>query len=201
MTAGPAAHAYWRGWPEVRADLRSSVRLVLALVLAGVVAGLLWWWLAPRADFRITAAGPVPVVAVPPEELLIADDGVFVLGALLIGMLCGVAAWRLRRRRGVATVVTLALGTLTAAALAWQVGEVLGAGPTKAQLTHVGGRVTTALTLGSLPALALAPFGALLVYVGCAAFARHDDLGRPPAPVRTAVRPDPREPVSSPSSV
>ena len=159
---------------------------------------MLWWLLAPRLDFRITSAGPVPVVAVPPAELLIADDGVFALGALLIGLLCGAAAWRLRRRRGVATVVTLALGTLTGAALAWQVGEMLGAGPTRAELTHVGGVVTTALTLGSLPALALAPFGALLAYVGATAFSRDDGLGRTAVP---APPPETVEPVSSPSSV
>jgi hypothetical protein len=179
---GSAAAAYWPGWPEIRADLRSSVLLFSALGLIGLPAGVLWWLLAPRLDFRITSAGPVPVVEVPPAELLIADDGVFALGALLIGVLCGAVAWRLRRRRGVATVVTLALGTLTGAALAWQVGEVLGAGPTRAQLTHVGGQVTTALSLGSLPALALAPFGALLAYVGAVAFTHRDDLGRPPLP-------------------
>lgn len=187
---GSAAAAHWRGWAEIRADLRSSVLLFSALGLIGLPAGVLWWLLAPRLDFRITAAGPVPVVAVPPAELLIADDGVFAVGALLIGLLCGAAAWRLRRRRGVATLVTLALGTLAGAALAWQVGEWLGAGPTRAELTHVGGRVTTALSLGSLPALALAPFGALLAYVGIAAFSHRDDLGRTAAPV----------PVSSPSS-
>lgn len=188
--SGSAAAAYWPGWPEIRADVRSSLLLFSTLGLIGFPAGVLWWVLAPRLDFRITSAGPVPLVAVPPEELLIADDGIFALGALLVGLLCGAAAWRLRRRRGVATVVSLALGTLTGAALAWQVGELLGAGPTRAELAHVGARVTTALSLGSLPALALAPFGALLAYVGAVAFTRRDDLGRPHVPVS----------VSSPSS-
>jgi hypothetical protein len=174
-----AAAAYWPGWREIRADLRSSGLLFSALGLLGLPAGVLWWLLAPRLDFRITAGGPVPVVAVPPEELFIADDGMFAVGAVGIGILCGVAVWRLRRRRGVATVVTLALGTLTGAALAWQVGELLGTGPTAAQLAHVGGHVTTALQLRSLPALALAPLGALLAYVGFVVFAGHDDLGRP----------------------
>lgn len=192
-----AAAAYWPGWPEIRADLRSSGLLFSALGLLGLPAGVLWWLLAPRLDFRITAAGPVPVVAVPPEELFVADDGMFALGALAIGILCGVAAWRLRRRRGVATVVTLALGTLTGAALAWQIGELLGSGPTRAQLAHVGGHVTTALQLRSLPALALAPFGALLAYLVFVVFSRHDDLGRPPNEASVPVP----VPVSSPSSV
>jgi hypothetical protein len=198
--SGSAAAAYWPGWPEIRADLRSSVLLFSALGLLGLPAGVLWWLLAPRLDFRITATGPVPDVAVPPAELLIADDGVFAVGALLVGVLCGAAVWRLRRRRGVATVVTLAFGTLTGAALAWQIGELLGAGPTRAQLTHVGGRVTTALALGSLPALALAPVGALLVYVGATVFARRDDLGRTAVPAQ-AASPSAVPSVSSPSSV
>ena len=175
----PSAHAYWRGWPEVRADLRSSVRLVLALALAGVAAGLLWWWLAPRADFRITSSGPV-AIGNPSEELLIAADAIFALIVLGFGLVVGAAAWFLRRRRGVATVLALAVGGSALAAVAWQLGELLGAGPTHAQLTHVGGVVTTPLTLGSLPALALAPFGALLAYLVPVITSHQDDLGRTP---------------------
>ena len=51
------------------------------------------------------------------------------------------------------------------AVVAWQLGELLGAGPTEAQLADVGAVVTTSLTLGSLPALAIAPFAALLAYL------------------------------------
>jgi hypothetical protein len=175
--AAPAAAAYWRGWPEVRADLRSSVGIVLVLALAGAVAGLLWWWLAPRADFRITGAGPV-AVGDPPSELLIADDAVFALVVAAMGLLSGAAAWFLRRRRGVATLIALALGASAGAAIAWQVGEFLGAGPSRADLAHVGARVTTALALGSLPALAVAPFTAILAYVVAVLYTSGDDLGR-----------------------
>jgi len=176
--AGSAAAGYWPGWSEIRADLRSAALLMSALALVGLPTGVLWWLLAPRLDFRITAAGPVPVDAAPSGELLIADDGVFALVLIGVGLLCGAAAWRLRRRRGVTIVVALAVGTSLLATLAWQVGEYLGAGPTRAELAHVGGRVTTALTLGSLPALALAPFGALLAYVIAVLYVRGDDLGR-----------------------
>jgi hypothetical protein len=179
------------GWSEIRSDLRSAVLLVSALGLTGVPAGIVWWLLAPRLDFRITSAGPVPVVAVPPEELLISDDGVFVLVVSVVGLLAGLVAWRLRRRRGVATVVALAAGMAACAALAWQIGELLGPGPTRAALAHVGGVVTTSLTLGSLPAIAFGPFAALLVYLVAVLFTHSDDLGRPrpPAP----VEPEPRE--------
>ena len=187
----PAAHAYWRGWSEVRADLRSSVGIVLVLAAAGLLAGLLWWWLAPRADFRITDAGPV-AIGNPSEELFVADDSVLALILIAMGLLAGGAAWFLRRRRGVATVFALAIGASLLAVVAWQLGEALGAGPTDAQLADVGTVVTTRLSLGSPPALALAPFAALLAYLVPVITVHRDDLGRPPEPTpEPAVEPVP----------
>jgi len=161
----------------VRTDLRSSAGIVLALALAGLPAGLLWWWLAPRAQFRVTDAGPVPIGTLS-DELLVADDAVYVLVLAALGLLAGVAAWSLRRRRGVATVLALAVGTSLTSVIAWQLGEFLGAGPTQAQLSDIGARVTTSLTLGSWPAMALAPFTALFAYVAAVLYAPRDDLGR-----------------------
>jgi hypothetical protein len=181
-----AANAYWRGWPEVRADLRSSAGLVVVLALAGLIAGLLWWWLAPRADFRITGDGPV-ALGDPSEELLVADDAVLALILTGFGLAAGAAAWFLRRRRGVATVLALAVGGSAMAAVAWQLGELLGGGPTQAQLSDVGTVVTTSLTLGSIPALALAPFAALLAYLVPVLTVHRDDLGRTPDPEPAAA--------------
>ena len=177
LDPGPPASAYWRGWPEVRADVRISLRLVLLLALAGVPTGLAWWALAPRAVFRITEAGPEPVGS-PSDELLIADDAVFVLVLAVVGLLAGGVAWRLRRRRGVATAVAVAVGAVATAVVAWQVGEVLGVGPTQAQIEDVGAEVTTSLTLGSPAALAVAPFLAVLAYVFFAVTSHDDGLGR-----------------------
>jgi LPXTG-motif cell wall-anchored protein len=187
----PVAHAYWRGWSEVRADLRSSAGIVLVLAAAGLLAGLLWWWLAPRADFRITDTGPI-AVGNPSEELFIADDSVLALILVALGLLAGGAAWFLRRRRGVATVLALAVGASLMAVVAWQLGEALGAGPTEAQLADIGSVVTTRLALGSPPALALAPFAALLAYLVPVITVHRDDLGRPPEPtVDPAAEPTP----------
>ena len=181
----PSPAAYWRGWPEVRADLRVAAGLVLLLAVAGVVAGVVWAWLAPRADFRITDAGPV-VIGNPSEELFAADDAVFVLVLAVFGLVAGVSAWFLRRRRGVAIVLALSVGCAAMGVVAWQLGELLGAGPSKAELTHVGGVVTTALHLASLPALAVAPFTALVGYVVGVLSIAFDDLGRTEAPVAPA---------------
>ena len=173
--AGPSV--YWQGRRELRADLRASAWLLLGLAAAGLPAGVLWWLLAPRADFRITADGPV-ALGEPVEELLIADDAVFALVLAGLGLICGAAAWWLRRRRGVATLLALVLGGGLASVVAWQVGELLGAGPSEAELAEVGGVVTTSLTLGSLPALALAPFTAVLAYLVGVLHIADDGLGR-----------------------
>ncbi len=175
-----AAAAHWPGWSEIRADLRSSAALVLGLALAGVPVGLLWWLLAPRADFRVTEDGPV-AIGDPSGELLVADDSVLALLLAATGLIAGAAAWWLRRRRGVATVVALALGVLATGVVAWQLGKLLGPGPTQAQLADVGARLTTPLRLGGLPVLAVGPFAAVLAYLVPVVAPRGDDLGRVPA--------------------
>jgi hypothetical protein len=190
----PPASAYWRARPELRADLPSSLRLIVVLALAGLPAGVLWWWLAPRADFRITADGPV-VIGSPPHELLIADDALLALILAGVGLLAGVGAWLLRRRRGVATVVALTLGALGTGAVAWWLGELLGPGPTRAELADVGSRVTTALHLGSPVVLAVAPFTALLVYLFGALYTHDPGLGRETTPAR-----DPEPPTPEPAT-
>jgi hypothetical protein len=178
--AGVPDHRPWSPWREIRQDWQTLVTLLVLLAVIGAPLGVLWWALAPRADFRITTDGPV-VIGHPSEELLAAADGIFVLVLGALGVLAGLGAWLVRRSRGVAGLLGAAFGTLAASAVAWQVGELLGPGPTKAALRHVGGRVTTGLTLGSLPALAVGPFLAVLVYLVAALFVRSDALGRPAA--------------------
>jgi hypothetical protein len=151
---------------------------VLALAGVGVPAGLVWWALAPRAEFRITEDGPV-VVGSPSTELLVADDAVFVLVMAVVGLLAGTTAWLLlRRHRGVTLLTALAVGATASGAVAWLVGELLGEGPTQAELSEVGGVVTTGLDLGATAALAVAPFVALLAYVLGVVVNAEDGLGR-----------------------
>lgn len=179
-TAGaalPSPADYWRGWPEIRADLPRAGLLLLAVALAGVPAGVLWWALAPRADFQVTEDGPA-AVGRPSVELLIADDAVFVLVLAGLGLLAGLAAWAMRRARGVAVVVALAVGTVLAGAVAWGVGVLLGRGPSESELGEVGAVVTTPLGLDSTAALAVAPFVAVLVYLLGVIVNADDGLGR-----------------------
>ena len=178
----PARAAGWSGLRGWRADLRPAVLLVLGLALSGLPAGLVWVWLAPRADFTVTADGPQPVGEVSPE-LPVADDSIFVLVLLGLGLLAGVVAWYgLRRRRGVPVLVGLGLGVLAAGTVAWQLGEALGRGPTADQLAEVGRTVTTAVRLEALAALGAGPFLAVLVYLLATVFAADDELDRRDAP-------------------
>jgi LPXTG-motif cell wall-anchored protein len=170
----------WGGVAELRADLVPTLRLTALLVLAGIPAGLLWWWLAPREDYRVLADGGVEALGKTSSELFAADDGVFVLILGGLGLLAGIGGWLLRRRRGVTLLAALAVGTGLAGVLAWQLGELLGPGPTADDLTDVGATVTTRLELASMPALAVAPFMAVLVYVVATLLAAGEDLGRTP---------------------
>jgi hypothetical protein len=171
----------WQGRQELRTDLRPAALLALALAGAGVPAGLVWWALAPRADFRITADGPA-VIGRPSAELLVADDVVFVLVLAVVGLLAGLAAWLLRRHRGVVLVVALALGATASGAVAWLVGDLLGGGPSQEELDTVGAVVTTGLHLNATAALAVAPFAAVLAYLLGVVVNADDGLGREPAP-------------------
>jgi hypothetical protein len=177
LAAGPARPLAAQLMAELRADLRGATAGGCLLALCGVPAGLLWFWLAPRALFEVVEGGAVPVGR-PSAELLVADDAVLVLVLAGLGLLAGGAAWAMRRRRGVAVLLATALGTAVAGLLAWQLGELLAPGPTAAQLADVGAQVTTGLRLSSPPALAVAPFIALGVYVVAALFSTSDDLGR-----------------------
>ena len=173
----PARRA-WSAWSEIRRDLRPAAVVVAVLAVAGFAVGLLWWWLAPRADFRITSSGPT-VIGNPSEELLASDDVIFALLMAGAGLLAGLLAWfLLRRRRGVGVLLGVALGSAVTAVIAWQLGELLGPAPSKAEISRVGTTVTTGLGLNSLAALAVGPFFAVLAYLVASLFVRGDDLGR-----------------------
>jgi LPXTG-motif cell wall-anchored protein len=151
---------------------------VAVLALTGVPAALLWLWLAPRASFRVAEEDVVPIGAPPSNELFMADDGMYVLVLAGLGLLAGAAVWLRRRSRGVVALASLAAGTLTAAVVTWQVGELLGPGPTDEQLADVGTTVTTGVELGAVAAVSVGPFVAVLTYLVASSFSAHDDLGR-----------------------
>jgi len=181
-----------------RQDLRGALLTVLALAVAGLPAGGLWIWLAPRADYRVTANDVEPIGSPPSSELFMADDGVFVLVLAGLGLLAGLVVWSLRRRRGVLILAALAAGMLAAGVVAWLLGEWVAPGPTEAALADVGARITTGVSLGATAALAVGPFVGVLTYLVATALTSRDDLGRAdPAPEQVPLRP-PLPPVPPP---
>jgi hypothetical protein len=175
----PAARPVgWIGFRDARADLRGGLVTVAVLALTGLPAALLWLWLAPRATFRVAEGEVVPVGAPPSNELFMADDGFYVLVLAGLGVLAGVAVWLRRRARGVVAVTALATGMIAASLVAWQVGQLLGPGPTDEQLAEVGATVTTGLQLGAVAAVAVGPFLAVLTYLVATTMTARDDLGR-----------------------
>lgn len=181
-SASPAAIA--PGVPGLRGsreDVRGGVVSVVLLAVLGLGAGLLWLWLAPRAQFTVTSTtGDVEVTdgGLVDPELFVGADGVFVLLLGGLGLLAGLVGWTRVRRRGVVTLVSLALGMLTASLTAWQLGALVGRGPSEEALSTVGREVTTALDLTMLASLAVGPFTAVLAYLVATVLSARDDLGR-----------------------
>jgi hypothetical protein len=173
-----ARPAGWIGVRDARADLRGALVTVGVLALTGLPAALLWLWLAPRASFRVAEGEIVPIGAPPSNELFMADDGVYVLVLAGLGVLAGIAVWLRRRARGVVALAALAAGMIAASLVAWQVGQLLGPGPTDQQLADVGATVTTGLRLGAVAAVSVGPFLAVLTYLVATSFSARDDLGR-----------------------
>ena len=149
---GPPASAYWRGWPEVRADLRGLGALV-ARPRAGRPAGRpgcggCW---RPRADFRITDDR---------ARARSASPSAGAAGRRRRRLRAGPRRRRPARRRGRLVAAPAPRGRDRGGArrgrarwpalVAWQVGELLGDGPDRRR--ELDGRrrpVTTPLTLGS----------------------------------------------------
>jgi Protein of unknown function (DUF2567) len=161
-----------------RQDRRSALLAVLTLALAGLPAGLVWLWLAPRASYRVTATGVEPIGGPVSPELYMAGDGMYVLVLATTGVLAGIALWLLRRHRGVVLLLALAAGMIAASLVAWQLGQLLGQGPSDQELTAVGNVVRTGVRLRAAAAVAVGPFTAVLAYLVAATLTSRDDLGR-----------------------
>ncbi|HET7406617.1 MAG TPA: DUF2567 domain-containing protein [Mycobacteriales bacterium] len=112
--------------PAWRRQAGAAVTAACALVLLGAPVGLIWGALAPRLDFVVTAGGQGLDLVNPESEALVAADGYFVFITAVVGIACGILAYRIGRLRyGPGLVAGLAAGGLGAAAVAAQVGRRL----------------------------------------------------------------------------
>jgi hypothetical protein len=115
---------------------------------SGLLLGWLWAEVAPRIPVTRVENGFVYADAEP--EQAIAADGWFAILGTLAGVAFAVLAWLLLRRyRGVAMLVGLALGSLVAASLALWLGHKIGFDQFTAARAHaaIGDRVNAPLDL------------------------------------------------------
>jgi len=118
-------------------DLAAAGLTTLALVLLAAPVGLLWALLAPHVDVRLAADGPG--IVDPETKDFISADGHFLLIGLVVGAVCGAAAYLLGRRHGPGVVIALALGGLLAAWVAARTGMTVGRSSFRSALNAGGG--------------------------------------------------------------
>lgn len=142
--------------------------LVVALVVAvsGVVLGLLWWWLADPVPY--ISDGERAFLRYSEGEETVGMDAVFVLLASGLGALSGLLVFLVRRRGGISLVIGLALGSVLAGVVGWQLGELLGPGGDLAARAAEAGRgemFDGPLRLNGTIGLLVWPLLALLVHL------------------------------------
>lgn len=157
-------------------ESRSALRMFGVLAALGVPAGLLWLVLAPRRQFEVVDGGFRALE--PQSEALIGADGWLLVITAALGLLAAAAVWLFVRSRGAGIVLGLAAGLLACSIIAWQVGELLGSGPTADELTDIGTVVTAGLELRAIPVLVGGSFLATLLYLVAVSFVAGDDLDR-----------------------
>jgi hypothetical protein len=179
----PAPTAPPEGPPVTRADLIAGVAVVAVLAVFGVLVGLLWSAVATRPQGVIYQAGGQSALdfAHYESDEFFAGDGWFLFLTLGAGVLVGLVAWLVRPVRGPVLVVALTLGSLLASYLAWRTGRIVSyAGTGRALVTHnltPGTRLHLPLRLRAKVVLLAQAFGAVAVYVSCAAWSSRADLG------------------------
>lgn len=178
--ADPAAGAAAGDAPTLRADAAAALLTGVAVVLLGAPAGLLWAALAPRVQVVLSESGPG--LDDPETGAFVGADVVFAVLVLLVGVACGLVAFRLARRYGPGVVVGLLLGGLTAAYVAAQTGEQVGLDSFRAAVDDASrrGTVEASVRLRATELLVLWPVGALTAFALATALRT-----RPERPQRT----------------
>lgn len=166
----------------------------LAVVVAalGLPLGALWSAIAPHIPATMTDQGPI--YADPEGEQPVGGEGTYVFLTLGAGLVLAILAWvLLRRYRGVAVLLGLAVGGVGAGALAWWFGHRIGqttapVGTTfpaavRLRVAHLGlWHHWLPYARGDVLFLALA---AVLMYVLLAGFSAYPSLRRPDESVWT----------------
>ncbi|WOQ15473.1 hypothetical protein [Raineyella sp. W15-4] len=159
---GRPARARWP-WPVVV--------YVLAAVLLGGAGGVVWRTTTPLPGYTVQPDGQAVISELALTQLFVADARYAVIG-LVGGLLLGLLAVAVLRRRGWWVVVWAAAAPILAGLAAWGAG-VVGAVPLKDRIAHAvaGQSEPVDLALHSPVAVLLWPFAAMLVVLLWSAFA------------------------------
>lgn len=111
------------------ADVWTAILGTVAVVIVGVIAGFVWLWIAPRPHGVVSASGGKSVTFDSANKVFASADVTFLFIGVGAGLLCGIVATILARRRGVAVSVAMALGGTLASLLAAFIGRALSGGP------------------------------------------------------------------------
>jgi hypothetical protein len=125
------------------------------VVLAGVLWGVLWWLLAPTARTVVQDGG---VYLQGHDELMVGQDGWFVVLGAATGAILATLWPALSRRRPVAGLFAGLAGCVVAGLIAWAVGAWLGPDSLGTQLAAGVKAPITPIALHTWSALLFAPF-------------------------------------------
>lgn len=128
---------------------------VLAVLAAGVVWGVLWWLLAPTARTVVQDGG---VYLQGHDELMVGQDGWFVVLGAATGAILASFWPAVSRRRPVAGLLTGLVGCVLAGLVAWGLGGWLGPDSLRSQLADGVKAPVTPVALHTWSALLFAPF-------------------------------------------
>ncbi len=174
VPAAVPVQPWFHGLRPGAAEILVATRLAIVLLLSGIPLGVLWWLVAPRRSYEVSAEGAFAVV--PESEAAVGSDGWFMLLTAVIALIAAVVAWRREAQRGPLMAAALAVGMLLCGLVTWQVGTLLGPGPSAEELAEIGAVVVGPLGLRAYGVLVVAPFMAVAGYLLAVCFAPRDDL-------------------------
>ncbi|WP_328806558.1 hypothetical protein [Streptacidiphilus fuscans] len=152
---------------EIKREILTGAALVLGSALVGLLFGLLWHTFAPKVP--LYSDGSAVYLRDPEGEQQIAADGTFAIIGACFGIVAGVIAYLITKKRhgGISVPIGLTLGGLAASWIAWQLGIHLDSKSiiALAQSTKVGQNFPRPLALGAKSTLVVWPMAALLTLV------------------------------------
>jgi hypothetical protein len=121
---GSAAHPASRVGRSWRESATVIVGIALVSLPIGAVMGALWWWITPTEQWVKLEGGFGAEQLSSPSWF--AADGWFMILGMISGAALLAATWRFGKRRPIALVVGIVIGSALVAVVAWTFGGMLG---------------------------------------------------------------------------